>query len=60
MTELVAMLTPAVAMGLQWVTALCDGPPLLSIIDLCYLLYSCLVTGGHCEENSLSHCILKH
>ncbi|RYH13080.1 hypothetical protein EON65_36530 [archaeon] len=58
MSELVAMLTPSVAVGLQWVTALCDGPPLLSIIDLLSLGLTCL-RSGNCADTHLTHCILK-
>lgn len=59
-TELVAMMTPSVAMGLQWVTALCDGPPLLSIIDLVLIVVRCL-RSGDCTVNPerLQHCIVK-
>jgi hypothetical protein len=57
--ELLAMMTPAVAMGLQWVTALCDGPPLLSIIDLLFVLWTCVISGN-CNLDPLSHCILKN
>lgn len=63
MSELVALLTPSVAIGLQWVTALCDGPPLLSIIDLLFLGLGCLRAGGcpdNFQENYLAHCILKN
>lgn len=61
MSELIALLTPAVAIGLQWVTALCDGPPMVVIIELIRLFYVCL-TKNECEfasdDNEL-HCILK-
>eukprot|EP00981_Chlorochromonas_danica_P015079 scaffold10372_cov243-Ochromonas_danica.AAC.4 len=62
MSELIALLTPSVAMGLQWVTALCDGPPLLSIIDLILLGVDC-IKDGQCpsdyDTTYLSYCILK-
>ena len=61
MSELVALMTPAVAMGLQWVTALCDAPPMLVIIELLRLGFNCLV-HRQCDfshpESGL-HCILK-
>ncbi len=59
-TELVAMMTPSVAMGLQWVTALCDGPPLLSIIELVIIVYDC-IRNGDCSmsQDRLQHCIVK-
>ncbi|CAM6001404.1 unnamed protein product [Sphagnum balticum] len=59
MSELVALLTPVVAMGMQWVTALCDGPPLPAIVELAWLLLSCL--GGTCPSSTSEHqhCILR-
>ena len=59
LSELIAMMTPSVAMGIQWVTALCDGPPLLSIIDLLYIVWTC-VSSGVCDLQNSTHCILKH
>jgi hypothetical protein len=59
-TELIAMMTPSVAMGLQWVTALCDGPPLLSIIELVLIVVNCLRSGDCAVHNDrLQHCIVK-
>lgn len=60
MSELVALLTPAVAMGIQWVTALCDGPPVLALIDLFYAGFQCWFLG-QCimGQDNMSHCILK-
>lgn len=61
MSELVALLTPAVAMGIQWITALCDGPPVLVIIQLMKLCFNCIIFK-ECEfldEDSSLHCILK-
>lgn len=56
MTELVAIMTPSVAMGIQWVTALCDGPPVYSIIELLTILFRYFMTGNF---EALTHCILK-
>ena len=60
MSEMIAMMTPAVAMGIQWVTALCSGPPVWALVDLFYLGIQCAVFGN-CQVNqqSLSHCIIK-
>lgn len=60
MTELIAIMTPSVAMGIQWITALCDGPPLLSIIEMFEILLTCLFSGD-CSLNNekFHHCILK-
>lgn len=62
MTELVAMMTPCVAMGIQWITALCEGPPLIAIIELLYETFKCVTTWGlECQLQSedFNHCILK-
>ncbi len=59
MTELVAIMTPSVAMGIQWVTALCDGPPVYSIIELLTILYRYVITGDFEASLQLTHCILK-
>ncbi len=61
MSELVALMTPAIAMGIQWVTALCEGPPVPAIIELFMLGVKCVV-WGHCKESledSWKNCILK-
>jgi len=65
MSELIAMLTPCVAMGIQWITALCEGPPSLVILDLLWEAFLCLRSGGigtECQFDHLegtTHCILK-
>jgi len=62
LSELVALLTPLVAMGIQWITALCDGPPVYAILELGAELLHCAYTGGlHCDFHSeqFQHCILK-
>lgn len=42
LSELVAMLTPAIAIGIQWITALCpDTPPVLAMIDLLRSAWTC-------------------
>lgn len=63
-SELIALLTPAIAMGIQWITALCDGPPDLVIIDLLWSVCKCFATGdwalaGLMSDAALPHCILK-
>jgi hypothetical protein len=58
MTELIALLTPAVAMGLQWATALCENPPIMAIIELLWLGLECIYYG-ECSNHS-EHCIIKH
>lgn len=60
MVELIALMTPSVAMGIQWVTALCDGPPVLSIIELLVILVEC-IKSGNCalSQDRFHHCILR-
>ena len=60
-SELIALLTPSVAMGIQWVTALCDGPPVLSILELLGLFFTCSYYGDcSMTQSHFSHCILKN
>jgi len=56
--ELIAMLTPAIAMGIQWVTALCDDAPVLSILELLRLGYSYLT--GTSDTLVTSHFIIRN
>ena len=65
-TEGLALMTPIVAMGIQWITALCDEPPLLAIIGLINTMASCTLTydgfSSSCYDHQTSmnkHCILK-
>lgn len=63
MSELIALLTPLVAMGLQWVTALCDGPPVDSLLELVRLFLGCLKNNDCASstfaQSAMEHCILK-
>lgn len=57
MVELLALMTPAVAMGIQWITAQCHGPPVYVILDVLSILFRCAVYRD-CSSMD-SHCILK-
>lgn len=59
--ELIALLTPTVALGLQWVTALCPGPPMQSLLDLISASYSCLSVSSleDCEGVLKKNCVLR-
>jgi hypothetical protein len=59
MSELVALLTPVVGMGIQWVTAFCDGPPVKALIGLFSLGYECVIHGNCNTMENWKHCILK-
>jgi len=63
-SEFVAVMTPAVAMGIQWITALCDGPPVPVIVDLLGVVGGCLWRGectGLATQSDilLPHCIVR-
>ena len=63
-TEGLALMTPVVAMGIQWITALCDDPPTLAIVELINSIASCALTNNafstSCYDDKMStHCILK-
>jgi hypothetical protein len=57
MSEMIAVLTPAVAIGIQWVAALCPGTAKEAIIVLVGLAYECALAGG-CDLPR-EHCILR-
>ena len=57
-SELVALLTPAIAMGLQWTTALCTQHSLIALVEVLSFALSCLFKGA-CEPD-FRHCILTH
>ena len=42
--ELVALMTPMIAMGIQWLTALCPGPPFHSFCVLFSVMWSCFIS----------------
>lgn len=60
LSEIVALLTPSVLIGLQFVTALCDGPPTMVVPQLIYDYIHCfLSTEQQCVNNVFSHCIVR-
>jgi len=61
LSEIVALLTPSVLIGLQFVTALCDGPPTAVMVQLIYDYLLCFhSTEQQCVNNNVfSHCIVK-
>lgn len=61
MLELIVMLTPAVALGMQWVTALCPGAPVQSIVELCFVSWQCFlsISKEECEMTMRDHCIVR-
>ena len=61
MTELIALLTPAVGMGIQWITALCSDPPVLLLTEFFIYCFNCALFGKCSMENSnvLLSCLMK-
>jgi hypothetical protein len=60
LTELATLLVPMVAIGAQWMTALCkDTPSVTAIFSLTYWSLHCLV-GGKAEmcDRALNSCIV--
>ena len=55
MTELIALLTPCVALGIQWMTALCDESATWAILDLINIAFICIFNKCDIDQ----HCIVK-
>ena len=56
--ELIALMTPMIAMGIQWLTALCPGPPLPSLITVFSTIGTCLIYGDFGCKDLQSSCIV--
>lgn len=54
-TEMIAVLTPAVAVGIQWIAALCPGTAKQAIYEFFEMSINCLL-NGNCE--TAEHCLL--
>jgi hypothetical protein len=59
MSEMIALLTPCVAVGLHWVVALCDSSPITVIIDLCSSFLNECVWDMNLSCDLTRHCILR-
>lgn len=55
LTEMIAVLTPSVAIGIQWIAALCPGTAKQAIFELFYLGFNCLVNND-CDTKD--NCLL--
>lgn len=56
--ELVALMTPMIAMGIQWLTALCPGPPFHSLWPVFWAMGYCFINADfQCSEIQTS-CIV--
>lgn len=56
--ELVALMTPMIAMGIQWLTALCPAPPLQSLWPMFVTMGGCLIHGDFQCQNLQDSCIV--
>ena len=54
-----SMLTPVVAMGVLWITALCEESSTEALIDFFSLIWRCVMTG-ECPSEDTHHCIAKY
>lgn len=57
MFEMVAVLLPSIAIGINWITALCQDNPVNSFLDLLQDVFTCFFFGSECDLQS--HCILR-
>ena len=56
--ELVALMTPMIAMGIQWLTALCPAPPLQSLWPMFATMGHCLIHGDFQCQRLHDSCIV--
>lgn len=57
--ELLALMTPMVAMGIQWITALCGStPPMTAMLYLVYQMLECYFSGDVTCANLHNSCII--
>ena len=57
--ELVALMTPMIAMGIQWLTALCvSTPPFQALIAVFATMWSCILSGDFVCSALHESCIL--
>lgn len=59
--ELISLMTPIVAMGIQWITALCHSiPPISAILSMFYIIIECLLVGDTQCQGLENSCILAN
>jgi hypothetical protein len=57
--ELIALLTPMIAMGIQWITSLCDStPPVIALLSMFYNIVQCVLTSEYDCRALEESCIL--
>jgi hypothetical protein len=58
--ELVSLMTPMIAVGIQWITSLCDGtPPVTALLSVFYLMFKCVFEGDSECSALQNHCIVS-
>jgi hypothetical protein len=58
--ELISLMTPMIAMGIQWLTALCHTSPLTALIQVFSVLGYCLSVGDFQCDAVQDSCIVIH
>jgi hypothetical protein len=57
--ELVSLLTPMIAMGIQWITSLCSTtPPVIALLTMFYNIVQCVLTSEYECRALEESCIL--
>lgn len=58
--ELVSLMTPMIAVGIQWITSLCHTmPPVTALLSVFYLMLQCVLTGESECSALQNHCIVS-
>lgn len=59
-SEMIAMMTPLVAMGIMWITALCGSTPnITALLGLFYHITQCVLTNDFACPSLQMHCIVS-
>ncbi|CAE7416740.1 unnamed protein product, partial [Symbiodinium microadriaticum] len=58
--ELASLMTPIIAVGIQWITSLCDTmPPVTALLSVFYLMLQCMFKGEEECSALQDHCIVS-
>lgn len=58
--ELISLMTPMIAVGIQWITSLCDAtPPVTALVSVFYLMFKCVFEGDTECAALQNHCIVS-
>ena len=57
--ELIALVTPMIALGIQWITSLCHStPPVTALLRVIYLMLNCVLQGDYECHSLQNSCIV--